>query len=65
MSECVGLLGRIFGHSYRARYDEVTPPTYIWGGFLTPADRKAIKDRTYRGDVCRRCGNVVNEQEGT
>lgn len=59
-SGCDGLVGMIFGHRYEARWDTVTPPTPVWG-YLTAFDREAIKDRTYRGDVCRRCGNVVNE----
>lgn len=72
MSQCVGLLGRLFGHKYAARHSEASErvgveavlPSSAWANIRTEnteAPRKS-ESRTYHGDVCERCGAVVNAQ---
>ena len=58
-----GLVGHLLGHRFEPRYS-VTFCDPDWVNRLTHA--KTVywaKDelRTYQGDVCRRCGMVVNE----
>ena len=55
---CVGF-GRIFGHRYKARYDS-SLPYGIKGKGLYPEHLEASRTKVYRGDVCVRCGRVVN-----
>ena len=63
MSECSGVMGRLFGHNFKARYDETSEiPLEIFRrlesaeGGVTSLRRKV---KTYRGDVCTRCGEKV------
>lgn len=61
---CIGFLGRLFGHAHQPRYSTVRK-SYEWvarlgGGIFRneiPADEEK---RMYHGDVCARCGDVVN-----
>ncbi len=61
---CQGLVGRILGHKYRARYDSKMP----WGTTIKRFSAEvleAAKDRTYRGDICERCGSRLDAQPTT
>lgn len=62
MNKCVGIFGWLFGHNFRARFDIRQPSIHATGGV---AFMKALQIRIYRGDVCKRCGNLVNEKEVT
>ena len=59
---CQGLLSRMLGHKYRARYDSVMPPGTTMKNFTKEA-LEAAKDHTYRGDVCERCGSRLDTKE--
>lgn len=69
---CTGLLGWLLGHGYVPRYSTIEqfPPPEFWGArpgtydCTVPADAVMPGSRTYHGDVCTRCGDVVNRQEG-
>ncbi|MGE8454124.1 MAG: hypothetical protein ACN6OP_26655 [Pseudomonadales bacterium] len=71
MTECKGIMGRLFGHNYDAVYDEQQVP-------LTPHEMKGLEmmaswdvsdvmrsriKSTYQGHVCNRCGNRVRRVE--
>ena len=62
MNDCCGIMGRIFGHNYKARYDTSMP-----GGWTIEKGSKeallAMRTIIYRGDVCKRCGDIVNTEE--
>lgn len=69
MNKCNGILGTLLGHKFRARYDEwdelEMPPCKvenIKGSFKT---HFGTERKIYKGDVCKRCGTVVNRQEET
>lgn len=56
---------------FQARYDIVEPTPALesiimtqWAASETDKDRLITKS-TYRGDVCVRCGRVVNEPKNT
>lgn len=61
-------LCKVAGHSFEARYDSVPRSRGFSAERLSSSDLKRILDsqqeRTYRCDVCTRCGIVVNRQEG-
>jgi len=61
---CQGI-GRILGHKYEARYDRKPPQVNSPAGSLVYASEmvrliEAGTQRIYRGDVCTRCGHIVN-----
>lgn len=60
---CQGI-GRILGHKYEARYDTTPTGWNVNARSISPQDVLAIIDansvKTYRGDVCTRCGHIVN-----
>lgn len=66
MTDCVGL-GRLFGHKYRPRISvtERANPTMarIQSDGPVAADvlrnMYVLKGREYHGDLCERCGKVV------
>ena len=64
---CKGVWGWLFGHKYRAKYS-YGEPTIAFKGFEADTVNKSIKvmnaskRKVYHGDVCRRCGNIVNAQ---
>lgn len=66
MTRCMGVTGWLFGHDYRARYDK-GPAGDVQMHWFRVQDlvdaAEASKQITYRGDVCRRCGDVVNTGE--
>jgi hypothetical protein len=58
--ECAGLVGRLFGHRFEARYDEREAK----GEFNNIEDGDALRNLSYYDvyvhDVCVRCGCVVH-----
>ena len=63
---CQGI-GRILGHKYEARYDRMPGAVSIEPYGMVFADDvvkiiAAGEAKTYRGDVCVRCGHVVNQE---
>ena len=56
---CMGW-GLFFGHKYEARYDSIMPFCDLKG--LYSSALEAVKNKVYKGDVCVRCGDVVNKQ---
>lgn len=70
MDKCIGIMGKIFGHKFKARYDSTS--------IMNPANRRSeymtlamgdkglelLKDEThtYKGDVCTRCGKIINKE---
>ena len=62
MNDCSGFVGRFLGHKYEARYDSILPGS-IKFKHGSIAAIEATKDRVYRGDVCKRCGDIVNDGE--
>ncbi len=61
MNECSGFIGHFFGHKYSPRYDTKLPAAKsIYGGAVV---LEAMKQKIYRGDVCNRCGDIVNNEE--
>lgn len=64
---CSGLVGLLFGHDYQARYSLGETKLSI-GAMEGPASAwckiiEASKPQTYCGDVCTRCGHVVNGKQ--
>lgn len=70
MTRCIGITGRLFGHRYEARHSvstrKVVLPAKAPGDFVSikGAVPRDFEKRTYHGDVCARCGAVVNNPEG-
>lgn len=72
--KCIGFGGWLWGHDYRPRYSvhESTPESpYNSFGWTTLSD-EVMKmyasqtreyKKTYEGDVCWRCGDVINKPE--
>ena len=56
---CQGLFGLLFGHKYRARYDSELPSRLSMDTFNLKI-LEASKNRTYRGDICVRCGSRLD-----
>lgn len=66
---CQGILGRIFGHKYRPRYDvkeRERPRSYPIVSYTGPAgslrDILVLEDSTYICDVCLRCGDRIERE---
>lgn len=66
-SDCCGLMGLLFGHKYQPRFTvrveenwRPQPLQFTQGIDLTECSPN-VNDRQYEGDVCVRCGSVVNE----
>lgn len=65
-NQCSGLAGLLFGHNYQSRFNR--EPGYLrLDGFSGPAYalKEVIEKGTktiYVGDVCRRCGEIVNRK---
>ena len=49
--ECKGILGKVFGHKYKGRFDTVE----------NKAGEVSNKTSVYRGDICTRCGDTVKQ----
>ena len=64
VKECIGFIGKLFGHNYQPRYDTVPPkcvdlkcsPGSV--GNFNDTLRNLTK-KEYRCDVCTRCGDVI------
>jgi hypothetical protein len=62
VGKCSGLMGKLLGHRFEARYDYGAPtilPEYLQG----PAYRvieltKSSRPMAYKHDICARCGMV-------
>lgn len=75
-TKCVGIMGYIFGHKFKPRHntkEETVPPDME--KFKSSASSKTVialfeslterkKTVTYKGDICVRCGEIINEQTG-
>lgn len=67
LTECRGVTGWLFGHAFQPRFtvveramtDHRTLVTHIATGEGNPVEQ----DRTYHGDVCRRCGATSLEPQ--
>lgn len=61
-------LCKVAGHSFSPRYDEGEPSRFGEVSGISPWHMvkliESTKAKTYRCDVCTRCGMVVNRQEG-
>lgn len=60
-------LCKVAGHSFEARYDKKPNRVEIGEGWSAEEILSFVDgwaDKTYRCDVCTRCGMVVNGQEG-
>lgn len=64
MSKCIGVLGLLFGHSYRPAITRGAPTANFGAmeGSGTVIIRLIDKTRpeTYHGIYCKRCGKVIN-----
>ena len=71
MDKCIGLMGQVFGHNFEPRYNttsklnpENMPESPVVLGFgESIVDSYKDKVKLYKGDVCTRCGMVINKQE--
>jgi hypothetical protein len=66
MSECKGLLGKIFGHKYYANYSFGSPmlidvKRVTEEGFIRMIE--ATKPATYEGSICERCGHKITKDK--
>ena len=77
MNKCIGIFGKIFGHKFQPRYNEkIIPPkeseaqlflstrSVILDGDNTILNSLKRIEKEYKGDVCVRCGLIVNENKG-
>lgn len=63
--ECVGLIGKVFGHKYEARYDSSDAhETNLSGCSVDEAVQflEATKSHTYVCDICERCGDIIHKE---
>lgn len=65
MTKCLS----IFGHKFVARYSYAAPAITklgeVWDADATAVILNALSAKTYKGDVCTRCGAVVNRENTT
>ena len=54
-SRCLGVVGRLLGHNYQARYDETTTQT----SRDNSGEKSCEKKDRYVMDVCKRCGDQI------
>lgn len=65
MSKCIGT-GLLFGHKFEARYSlGLAMDMNTKGTSISEVIRllDSSRARTYEGDVCTRCGMVVNKND--
>lgn len=66
MTACAGLTGRVFGHHYEPRFSVAERARGVKIGNLEDVsadelrDLITLRDRTYHGDVCTRCGHSIS-----
>ncbi|KTH39039.1 hypothetical protein ASV25_11080 [Enterobacter hormaechei subsp. xiangfangensis] len=64
MDKCQGILGKLFGHSYRPAITRGAPTANL--GAMEGSIRAVIgvinstRPETYHGIYCKRCGKVIN-----
>jgi hypothetical protein len=72
MRPCQGVIGKLVGHKYQGRYTvEERKSLRLFesafaSAFARIEDFKAPQDvykKTYHGDVCPRCGDIINTPE--
>lgn len=60
MNGCIGLVGMIFGHKFRPRFDSKQEPNPQFQShefeYHGPAAAMILRTITYVEDVCQRCG---------
>lgn len=69
MNKCKGIFGWMFGHKYKHCFDsfEELPNGTInlnpfWESSNTVIESFKMTKHIYKGHVCQRCGNLVNQQ---
>ncbi len=64
MAKCRGVLGFLFGHSYRPAITKGAPNLNLKAGHGSSSDICEIIEKTrpetYHGIYCKRCGKVIN-----
>lgn len=66
--DCIGIFGWLFGHKFEGRYNvykekhpmTMNPPLGAFIDIKGPVPPN-IDKRMYQGDVCLRCGQIVNK----
>lgn len=64
MDKCQGILGKLFGHSYRPAITRGSPTANL--GAMEGSSSAVIevinstRPETYHGIYCKRCGKVIN-----
>ena len=71
MNECIGLMGKIFGHNFESRYTTIEtlksdciPPDHVilaYGGKIMDNFKDITEE--YHSDVCTRCGMIINRNK--
>lgn len=64
MDKCQGILGKIFGHSYRAAVTKGAPNLSLKAIQASSSVISEMIDKTrpetFHGIYCKRCGKVIN-----
>ncbi|MGZ9731193.1 hypothetical protein ACXYCF_10940 [Enterobacter hormaechei subsp. xiangfangensis] len=63
MDKCQGVLGKLFGHSYRPVITKgavLAPNGLTVSGYQAKELIDALRAETYCGLYCKRCGKVIN-----
>ncbi|POT26580.1 hypothetical protein C3433_13360 [Citrobacter freundii] len=64
MDKCQGILGKIFGHSYRAAVTKGAPNLSLKSIQVSSSVISEMIDKTrpetFHGIYCKRCGKVIN-----
>lgn len=66
MNKCIGI-GKLLGHKFEARYSYSEPKQDVKISNSSAEDivnmLEATKSKTYKCDVCVRCGEVINKED--
>ncbi|VFS43800.1 Uncharacterised protein [Enterobacter cancerogenus] len=64
MDKCQGVLGKLFGHSYRPAITRGSPSANLGAmegsGSAIIQVINSTRPETYHGIYCKRCGKVIN-----
>ena len=66
MDKCQGVLGRLLAHSYRPVITKgavLAPNGLTVGGSQSKDLVEALRDQTFRGVYCKRCGNIIGYED--